>query len=132
MEPDGRGGHRFCATLAIQVSLPFANAPRTPRFEAVIDSGATRTVLHGDIAKHLGIDLKTCQTEDTQGIGGAEIIYLHDITLYIPGGPVTIKAGFKEKLPIAGLLGMAGFFEHFRITFDGPAQHCILERIFHS
>lgn len=28
--------------------------------------------------------------------------------LFIPGGPVIIKAGFKESLPIAGLLGMAG------------------------
>ena len=52
--------------------------------------------------------------------------------LYIPGGPVTIKAGFKEKLPVAGIPGMAGFFEPFKITFDGQAQACELERIFHA
>lgn len=66
----------------------------------------------------------------TSGIGGNEKIYLHDITLYIPGGATVIKAGFKEQLPVAGLLGMAGFFEHFKILFDGPAQCCSLERVY--
>ena len=50
--------------------------------------------------------------------------------LYIPGGPVTIKAGFKDNLPIAGLLGMSGFFEHFNVTFDPRGQVCILERVY--
>jgi len=35
----------------------------------------------------------------SQGIGGSESTYLHDIALYIPGGPVKIKVGFKERLP---------------------------------
>jgi len=116
--------------LPLQISLPSANSPRTKRFEAVIDSGATRCLFHADIGAYLGIDLKSCPIEMTQGIGGQEATYLHDVTLYVPGGPVIIKAGFKKKLPIAGLLGMCGFFEHFRITFDGSAQRCILERIY--
>ena len=66
------------------------------------------------------------------GIGGNANTYLHDLMLYIPGGSVTIKAGFKEKLPVAGILGMAGFFEHFKITFDGQAQACELERKFRA
>ena len=114
----------------MQVSLPIANAPRTKRFEAIIDSGATRCLFHADIGTFLGIDMKACATEVTRGIGGDETTYLHDVNLFIPGGPVTIKAGFKEKLPIAGLLGMSGFFDHFKVTFDGSAQCCILERIF--
>jgi len=128
VEPDGLGSHRYCALLPVQVSLPIANALRTKRFEAVIDSGASRCLFHADIGMFLGIDLKSCHIEETQGIGGKENTYLHGLTLYIPGGPVTIKAGFKEKLPIAGLLGMSGFFEHFLVTFDGTAQTCTLER----
>jgi hypothetical protein len=114
--------------LPVQIALPVANAPRTKRFEAVIDSGAARCLFHADFARFLGIDLGSCSTEITLGIGGQETIYLHDLTLYIPGGPATIKAGFKEKLPIAGLLGMTGFFDHFFITFDGTAQACTLDR----
>lgn len=34
---------------------------------------------------------------------------------------VRIEAGFTDKLPVAGLLGMSGFFEHFKITFDPSA-----------
>ncbi len=68
----------------------------------------------------------------TNGIGGPEETWLHDICLYIPGGPVRITAGFKEKLAVAGLLGMKGFFEHFKITFDSAAQECVLERIFQA
>jgi hypothetical protein len=39
-----------------------------------------------------------------------------------------VTAGFKENLPIAGVLGMQGFFEFFRITFDPEAKTCELER----
>lgn len=116
--------------LNVQIALPQANAPRTKRFEAVIDSGASRCIFHSDFAKFLGIELNRCPTEPTLGIGGSENTYLHDLTLYIPGGPVTITAGFKDNLPIAGLLGMTGFFEHFKVTFDGGGQCFTLERLF--
>jgi hypothetical protein len=91
-----------------------------------IDSGASRCIYHSDFATHLGIDLTQCPVEITLGIGGSESLYLHDLTLYIPG----VKAGFKERLPVAGVLGMMGFFEHFRVMFDGGAQTCSLERIY--
>jgi hypothetical protein len=64
----------------------------------------------------------------SNGIGGAEETWLHDITLYIPGGPVQITAGFKQHLAVAGLLGMGGFFEFFKITFDSAAKECTLQR----
>lgn len=65
------------------------------------------------------------------GIGGSESVYLREVLLYIPGGPVVITAGFKKGLPLAGLLGMNGFFEHFRVTFDTVSKVCELERSFH-
>ncbi len=43
-----------------------------------------------------------------------------------------ITAGFKENLPLAGLLGMQGFFEDFVITFDQNALACDLQRIAHA
>jgi inhibitor of KinA sporulation pathway (predicted exonuclease) len=57
------------------------------------------------------------------------ICYLHDITLHVFGGPIKIRAGFEEALPIAALLGMNGFFQHFNVTFEGSNQRCVLDRI---
>jgi len=66
----------------------------------------------------------------TNSIEGPTGIYMHDISLYAPGGIVPAYAGFSDTLPLAGLLGMAGFFEHFQITFDPAALRVELERIF--
>lgn len=118
--------------LLVQIALPAANSPRTKRFEAIIDSGATRCMFHADFDRHLSIDLAKCPTMVSQGIDGPTMVYHHDITLYIPGGPVQITAGFKEKLPVAGLLGMMGFFNHFRMVFDSAGQFCELERIYQA
>jgi hypothetical protein len=59
-------------------------------------------------------------------------MYLHDISLYVPGGVIAIRAGFSSDLPVAGLLGMTGFFDNFKITFDAIGRHCELERLFRA
>jgi hypothetical protein len=118
--------------MGINLALPLPNAPRTKRFEAIIDSGASRCLFHADIAKNLGIDLKSGIKEDINGIGGLEETWLHDVHLYVPGGVVKILAGFKENLSVAGLLGMNGFFEYFNVTFNSALLQCSLERIYHA
>jgi hypothetical protein len=50
--------------------------------------------------------------------------------LHLPGGPIQVAAAFKEKLGVAGLLGMQGFFEHFIVTFDPTLKACTLERVY--
>lgn len=118
--------------LPVSLSLPIPSAPRTKRFEAVIDSGASRCIFHADIGRFLGIDIHSGIKDTTQGIAGPSDLYLHDVRLYVPGGPVVIKAGFKEGLSIAGLLGMDGFFEHFVVTFRYTALECELERVYQA
>ena len=115
--------------LSVSLALPAKNAPRTKRFEAIIDSGASRCMFHASIGRYIGLDIEKGEVEETAGITGEARTYLHDVTLYVPGGPVIIRAAFSEELPTAGLLGMNGFFEHFRITFDPTEEHCELERI---
>lgn len=115
--------------LNVQLSLPLPNAPRTKRFEALIDSGATRCLFHADIGRHLGLDIQKGDYEKTQGIGGATDSWVHPVRLYAFGAPHEIHAGFKENLPIAGILGMNGFFDHFLVTFVHPALVCEIERI---
>lgn len=127
-----QGSFLYCAMLSIQIALPSPNAPRSKRFEAVIDSGATRTLLHADLATHLGLNIKSGQIERTQGISGSESVYLHEVMIYLPGGPVKTRVGFKENLPIGGLLGMNGFFEFFRVAFDPNLKACEVQRIYHT
>jgi hypothetical protein len=43
---------------------------------------------------------------------------VHPIQLYVGTDIIEINAAFSAGLPIAGLLGRIGFFEHFKITFD--------------
>ena len=127
--PSRAGEHLFAAVLDVQIARAAPNAPRTMRFEALIDSGATRCLFHAGFAEAIGIDLRAGEVEILNGIGGPETTWLHDITLHVYGGPLSIRAGFKESLPLAGLLGMNGFFEHFNVAFEGAAKRCILDRI---
>ena len=127
--PDQYGSFIYSATLGVNLALPQPNAPRTKRFEAIIDSGASRCLFHASIATHLGMVLKTGIREICNGIGGQQETWLHDVTLYIPGGTVVIKAGFTETLPVAGLLGMNGFFEHFIVKFNLPEMVFEIDRI---
>jgi hypothetical protein len=130
--PDQFGGHAYSVKLNVQMALTNPNAPRTKRFEAIIDSGATRCLFHSSLADFLGIQRTACRVERTMGIGGVEDSYLHDVLLFVPGGPVTITAGFKDNLPVAGLLGITGFFEYFQILFDTPAKICELTRLYQA
>jgi predicted aspartyl protease len=122
----------YWAAMNVQIAPLALNAPRTKRFEAIIDSGATRCIFHDAIAAHLGIDVRTGTREITSGIGGQVELWLHPIKLHIPGGAVNITAGFREGLPVAGLLGMSGFFEHFHVTFDLATKQCVLDRIHYA
>lgn len=70
--------------MNVQISLATTNAPRTKRFEALIDSGASRCMFHAGFAVFLGIDLESGIREITNGIGGKEDVWLHDIFLYVP------------------------------------------------
>ncbi len=126
------GGVSTTAVLNVNIALPARNSPRTKRFEAIIDSGASRCMFHASIGRFIGLDIEKGEIEETAGITGNARTYLHDIVLYIPGGPLIIRAAFSEELPTAGLLGMNGFFEHFKVTFDPTGKHCDLERIFQT
>lgn len=132
--PDGqaRGGFFYAATVPVNIALPAKNSPRSKRFDAIIDSGASQCIFHSAIGRAIGLDIEKGEKVSTNSIQGATEIYLHDISLYAPGGIVPARVGFSEKLPIAGLLGMTGFFEYFKITFDPTALSVELERLYRA
>lgn len=63
---------------------------------------------------------------------GAMEVFLHEVTIHVPGGPITTVAGFSDQVSLACLLGMLGFFEHFNIVFDPLNLRVELERLFRA
>jgi len=128
--PNGKGGFGYYAELPVNIALPTKNAPRSKRFGAIIDSGASRCIFHAEIGKAIGLNVSQGELEPTMGIAGPANTYLHDISLYAPGGIIAIRAGFSADLPVAGVLGIEGFFDSFKITFDPILLRCELDRIY--
>lgn len=107
------------AALPVQISNPAKHSPPCRKFEAIIDSGASQCLFHSSIGKSIGLDIEKGEPAETTGISGvATDIFLHTVSLYVLGNMFKIRAGFADKLPLAGLLGRIGFFEYFKITFD--------------
>jgi len=131
-DPQARGGFFYAATVPVNIALPGKNSPRSKRFEAIIDSGASQCIFHSSIGRAIGLEIEKGEVVSTNGIEGPTNLYLHDISLYIPGGIVPVRAGFSDKLVIAGLLGMSGFFEHFKVTFDPLTLRVELERLYQA
>ena len=131
--PDGKGGFTFHAILHVNIALPEKNAPRSKRVEAIIDSGASRCIFHASLGRAIGLQIDKGEVEETRGVSGeVNKAYLHNIHLYAPGGIIPIRAAFSERLPVACILGMIGFFEHFKVTFDPTGQRVEIERIFQA
>lgn len=130
--PAAAGGFFYAAAVPVNIALPAKNSPRSKRFDAIIDSGASGCLFHASIGKAIGLEIEKGEIMQTMGVAGAEKVFLHDITIYIPGGPIITRAGFSDKLPIAGLLGMRGFFEHFKIIFDPTSLRVELERLYQA
>ena len=130
--PYAPGGFFSAAVLLVNIAPPAKNSPRSKRFEAIIDSGASQCIFHANIGRAIGLEIEKGQLVSTNGVAGPTDIFLHDISLYVPGGIVPARAGFSDALPIAGLLGMTGFFENFEITFDPTEVRVELERLYRA
>ncbi len=112
-EPD------FCAVLLVQIGNPAKHSPPSKRFEALIDSGASRCIFHASIGKAVGFDVEKGEKEETIGISGqASTIYLHRVSLHVAAQIITIRAGFSYEIPLAGALGRMGFFDNFKVILD--------------
>jgi predicted aspartyl protease len=99
---------------------------------ALLDSGADVSAMTKEIADLLGLNLSK-KTEKTRGIGGEVETIETKVKITISQGhetytfeiPVNVVLG-DEELPL--LLGRAGFFENFVITFDENNQRVQLKK----
>ena len=125
----------WLAVLPVQLSDPVRHSPPCRKFEAVIDSGASICMFHSSIGESIGLNIEKGEKDQTIGVSGAPtVMYRHKIQLHVIGNIFKIQAGFSSELPLAGLLGRIGFFEHYKITFDGSTNPpgFELERIYRA
>jgi len=89
----------------------------------LIDSGADYCLFHSSIADELGIDMRAGWEKKFGGISAGEPVqaYMHTISMQIQGFAemFQFEAGFADSDAIGGLLGQAGFFDCYMVTFEG-------------
>ncbi len=99
-----------------------ANGKLTRFFKALIDSGSDYTLFPTKAGEAIDIDIEAGPSHIIYGVGGGEIkARFHDVTLYVSGYEVIIRAGFTDEVPFGGLgiLGTIGFFDNFKVGFNG-------------
>ena len=84
--PFAKCGFYYSASVPVNIALPAKNSPRSKRFDAIIDSGASSCLFHASIGHAIGLEIEKGVHTQTLGIAGAMDIYVHEIALYAPGG----------------------------------------------
>lgn len=115
------------------LSLSLQNGAKRLSCRAIVDSGADHCVFPRSFLQPLGLDPLATPVDMSSGVGSSNVpMHFANVTLDLQGVlEFSIYAGFTpglEQLGL-GLLGQAGFFERFKITFDYSHKLYILETI---
>lgn len=105
-------------------------------FIALLDSGADISVLSQEVAELLGLDLSG-QREEAKGIGGKVSVVQANVNLKIkkahesynmvlPVKVILSNQDIESDIPI--LLGRAGFFDEFIVTFNQKEGRILLKK----
>lgn len=92
--------------------------------QAYVDSGASWSVFHVDVAQLLGIKLnQTKRYYVSLGNGSVLPVYLAHIKVRFAGTEFSAPVGFSDALRVGfNLLGRAGFFDRFTMCFNDRAR----------
>jgi len=102
--------------------------------QAYVDSGASWSVFHVDVAQLLGLKLsKASRRYVTLGNGSVLPVYLQRIKVRFAGVEFTVPAGFSDALRMGfNLMGRAGFFNRFSVCFNDRARLLTVTRLAQS
>ncbi|MBI4999277.1 hypothetical protein HZB97_00715 [Candidatus Gottesmanbacteria bacterium] len=94
------------------------------KFMAYVDSGASYSIFSTRIIEQLGFPYKRGRLiHILVGDGNSIPVWLHQLTIKIGGYQFLAPIGFSNKLGVAfNLLGRAGIFNRFEITFSDSKQ----------
>jgi hypothetical protein len=110
---------RWIKRPMLQVTL--TNGSKRQQVLCLVDSGADECLFHVSIAYRLGIsDVSAGIFRRFDGIAESVNAYMHPVQLQIQSFPesVEIYAGFTEADGVWAILGQAGFFANYKVTFE--------------
>ena len=92
--------------------------------QAYVDSGASWSIFHLDVAQLLGIPLNRAKRRYMSlGNGSVIPIYHQHIKVRFAGREFLVPAGFSDALRMGfNLMGRAGFFDRFLMCFNDRAR----------
>lgn len=100
--------------------------PLTPLL-AVVDSGASISLFHAEIAELLGLDLTAGTKDYLGGIKDGVEVYIHLVRCKISRYSFPCKIAFSAQLTIDfEVLGRLDFFEKFTVLLDESDQKLYL------
>ena len=128
--PDKDGNIHLYPFIRVRVGRKRAQVTRF--FEAMVDSGACDCIFPVALATAIGIKVESGEKDERNGIVGTQDVWIHPVQLYVGADIIEINAAFAKTLPVAGILGRIGFFDHFKITFDptGNPPGMDVERVY--
>ena len=99
--------------------------------QAYVDSGASWSVFHADVAQLLGLKLsRGMRRYVTLGNGSVIPVYLQRIKVRFAGLEFIAPAGFSDALRVGfNLMGRAGFFDRFQMAFNDRARLLTVSRL---
>lgn len=103
------------------ISVILSGPAKSVIVDALIDSGADKSLFHIDLAKEIGLDLSEGKREIFSGAEGGQIdSFVHKIQIQVIGleERIEIPAGFTDCPGVFAILGQEGFFDAFQIKFE--------------
>jgi hypothetical protein len=116
------------------VPITLSNGEESFEILALLDSGADSSAIPQEMAEVLGLDL-TGKKDKSYGIGGMVDSINSRVNVTIQKGhehytmTVEVKVILKDDLQIPPLLGRAGFFDEFEITFNDHKKKIALKKL---
>ena len=109
------------ATLRPIIPVTFEYRGEQRRYRALVDSGADFCIFHSLVGELLGLDVDQGKEARFSGVGASSMrAYFHTVTAHIGEHSYQLYCGFSRDIPADGygILGQAGFFDHFKVTLD--------------
>ncbi|MEK7077581.1 MAG: retropepsin-like aspartic protease [Patescibacteria group bacterium] len=110
------------------VEVILEHGARAISVKALVDSGASFSVFHPEIAEYLGVKIERGRKIYLTGIGGRILGYLHTLKLKLGRKTFRCKIVFSPEFKVSfNLLGRDNFFWPFVISFVEKKRKVILE-----
>lgn len=109
------------------IPLYISTGDKQLKLRALIDSGATISILRDEVAEELGIEIEQGKEIFLGGVGGRIKGFIHEVYFDLAGKKFLCPVVFsREYLVSFSLLGREGFFNRFTITFEEHQKRLLL------